>query len=177
MRLRAITSTRSRKLFIIASLLTNPTTFKVWPLSCQTHHLGSGSLVKHSSFVREKASELNTWGQPVMIAKIPSLPRLGCQLHLESEEFGTRSRGFVQRQLLRSSLVDIEIRGEPWKARASESKGSVQARAAGITFSGADRVGPTRLRPVARAWKASSLVLKAKCLHTYELLKRNNAEE
>src|SRR5215469_3152142 len=36
--------------------------------------------------------------------------------------------------------------------------------------SGADRVGPTRHRPVARAWKGSSLVLKPKCLHTYELL-------
>jgi len=36
-------------------------------------------------------------------------------------------------------------------------------------------VGPTRLRPVARAWKGSSLVLKPKCLHTYELL--NNAKE
>src|SRR5262249_28909196 len=73
---------------------------------------------------------------------------------------------------LRSSLVSRhrQKRGEPWKARASESKGSVQARPAGITTSGADRVGPTRLRPVARAWKGSSLVLKPKCLHSYELL-------
>src|SRR5262249_22040560 len=63
-----------------------------------------------------------------------------------------------------------QIRGEPWKARASQSKGSAQTRAAGITTSGADRVGPTRLRPVARAWKGSSLVRKPKCLHTYELL-------
>jgi len=54
-------------------------------------------------------------------------------------------------------------------------QGSVEARAAGITTSGADRVGPTSLRPVARAWKGSSLVLKPKCLHTYELL--NNAKE
>src|SRR5262245_32757141 len=75
-------------------------------------------------------------------------------------------------KLLRSSLVSRhrQIRGEPWKARASESKGSVQARAAGITTSGPDRVGPTRLRPVARAWKGSSLVLKPKCLHTDKLL-------
>src|SRR5215831_6584085 len=45
-------------------------------------------------------------------------------------------------KFLRSSLVSRhrQIRGEPWKARASESKGSVQARAAGITTSGADRV-------------------------------------
>src|SRR5262245_9379073 len=76
-------------------------------------------------------------------------------------------------KFLRSSLVSRhrQIRGEPWKARASESKGSVQARAAGITTSGADRVGPTRLRPVTRAWKGASLVLKPMCLHTYELLK------
>src|SRR5215831_15301190 len=80
-------------------------------------------------------------------------------------------------KFLRSSLVNRhrQIRGEPWKARASESKGSVQARAAGITTYGADRVGPTRLRPVARAWKGSSLVLKPKCLHTYEVL--NNSIE
>src|SRR5262249_61480393 len=73
---------------------------------------------------------------------------------------------------LRSSLVSRhrQITREPGKARASESKGSVQARAAGITTSGADRVGPTRLRPVARAWRGSFLVLKPKCLHTYELL-------
>src|SRR5215831_18076911 len=75
-------------------------------------------------------------------------------------------------KFLRSSLVSRhrQIRGEPWKARASESKGSVQARAAGITTSGADRVGPTRLRPVTRAWKGASLVLKPMCLHTYVLL-------
>src|SRR5215510_679249 len=76
------------------------------------------------------------------------------------------------RELLRSPLVSRhrQIRNEPWKARASESKGTVQARTVGITTSGADRMGPTRHRPVATAWKGSSLVLKPKCLHTYALL-------
>src|SRR5215510_4170329 len=77
--------------------------------------------------------------------------------------------------LLRSSSVSRhrQVRDEPWKARASEFKGSVQARAVGITTSGADQVGSTRHRPVARAWKGSSLVLKPKCLHTYELLDKS----
>src|SRR5262249_9659213 len=52
MRLRAITSTRSRKPFIIASL--SPGKFKVWPHACQTHHVGRGSVVKQGSFMREK---------------------------------------------------------------------------------------------------------------------------
>ena len=45
-------------------------------------------------------------------------------------------------KLLRSSLVvDIrELRDESWRARASESIGSVQARTVGITAPGVDRV-------------------------------------
>ena len=31
---------------------------------------------------------------------------------------------------------------------------------------------PTRLRPIARAWKDSSLVLEVRCLDTYELLNK-----
>ena len=53
-----------------------------------------------------------------------------------------------------------ELRDEPRKARACESKESVQALTVGMTTLGADRVGPTRHRPIARAWRGSSLALK-----------------
>ena len=45
-------------------------------------------------------------------------------------------------QLLRSSLFYrlTKIKGESWKARAAEPKGSVQAQAVGITTLGAERV-------------------------------------
>jgi hypothetical protein len=69
-------------------------------------------------------------------------------------------------QLLRSSLVSRhrQRRDKPWKARASEPKGSVQAPAVGVTAPGADRVGPTRYRPIARAWKGLSLRSRTRCL-------------
>src|SRR5215831_18933676 len=76
-------------------------------------------------------------------------------------------------KLLRSSLVSRyrQLRDEPWKARAPESEERVQALAVGITTLGADRVGPTSHRPIARAWKGSSLGSgNRSCLHTYELL-------
>ena len=50
-----------------------------------------------------------------------------------------------------------QLRDEPWKARAPESKESVQALAVEITTLGADRAGPTSHKPIARAWKGSSL--------------------
>src|SRR5262245_48174870 len=65
----------------------------------------------------------------------------------------------VPDQLLRSSLVSRHTtsKGESWKARASEPKGCVQVRTAEVTAPGVDRVGPTRHRPIARAWKGSAL--------------------
>jgi hypothetical protein len=77
--------------------------------------------------------------------------------------------------LLRSSfsLVDIRTtRGESWKARASESTGSVQARAVGITALGVDRVVADK--PQTYCPRLEGLVpwvLKNRsCLGTYELL-------
>jgi hypothetical protein len=77
------------------------------------------------------------------------------------------------KDLLGSSLVSRhrQLRDEPWKARASDSKEKVQALAVGITTLGADRAGPILHRPVGRAWKGSSLGSEDQsCLHTYELL-------
>src|SRR5262245_31423267 len=65
-----------------------------------------------------------------------------------------------------------ELRDESWRARASDSIGSVQARTVGITA--LEWIGrwPTRHRPIARVWNGSSLrVLKnGNCLDAYELL-------
>ena len=36
--------------------------------------------------------------------------------------------------------VEVRLRGESWRARVPKPKGSVQARAVGITALGADRV-------------------------------------
>jgi len=60
--------------------------------------------------------------------------------------------------LLRSSLVKTCEKGESWRARASDSIGSVQARTVGITSSGVDRVVADKAQTHYRAWNGSSLL-------------------
>jgi len=52
-----------------------------------------------------------------------------------------------------------QSRGESWRARRREREVSVQAQSVGLTTLGRMEWRPTRLRPIARAWKDSSLVV------------------
>src|SRR5262249_8907445 len=89
---------------------------------------------------------------------------------LQTKKFRISGSGFrVNRDPI--GLVDArDPRGESWRARAPDCKSNVQARSVGITTLKWIGWRPTRHRPIARAWKGSSLgfadLKLSRCLYT-----------
>ena len=77
----------------------------------------------------------------------------------EPDDNDTGNKAHKMTEVNKSSFVsrDRQQRDEPWKARAPNLKEAFRPWSSGITGLEADRAGPTHRRPIARAWKGSSV--------------------